>query len=553
MNPPTGISPAFEDARRLHAAGRLPEAERAYRELSTSAAHREPALASLADLYLQSGRTDKAISTLTALALEVPDSLDYCTRLAVVLERGGQSEAAVAQFQRLLALRPDLPDAHFNLALVYRNARRYSEAVSEYEAAIHHGIDRPEEVYSNLGVLSSEMRHADQARQMYEQALTIEPRYVPALFNLASLLEEQGEREQALGIYQQILEIEPAHRDALSRIAHAKRIECADDELIGTLKKAVAEASEDPLGRETLYFALGKVLDDIGDYGQAFEAYRLANALGKQRHMTYRRDLTEQAINNLIELFDAGWLQRAETTVEESPIFICGMFRSGSTLIEQILAGHPDVQIGGELDYLPWLVARRLAPYPERLRGITAAELELVGGEYLSRVRELFPNASNVTDKRPDNFLHLGLIRAMFPSARIVYTRRKQRDNCLSVYFQQFGGNLAYATDLWNTQHYYDLHERLMAHWQNILGESIFAVDYENLVRDPEPVLRALFDFLQLPWDDRCLDFQAAGQLVKTASLWQVREPLHEGSVDRWKNYERFVGKIGGVAGNNMI
>jgi len=544
VNASTGNSRAFEDAQRLHAAGRLPEAERVYRELSTSAEYREIALAALAELYLQSGRATEAINMLTALTQVVPDSLDYCSNLAGVLEQTGQAEAAVAQYQRLLALRPDFADAHFNLALVYRNARRYSDAVAEYEAAIRLGIDRPEEVYSNLGVLYADMRLADQARQMYEQALAIEPRYVPALFNLAGLLEEQGERKQALGVYQQILDIDPAHCDALSRTAHAKRIESADDELISALRRAIAADTRDSLGRETLYFALGKVLDDIGDYGQAFDAYRAANALGKQRNPTYRRDMTEQAFNGLIELFDTDWLQRSRTTCGASPIFICGMLRSGSTLIEQILAAHPDVQIGGELDYLPWLIARRFAPYPERLRNITATELEPVAGEYLSRVKELLPNASNVTDKRPDNFLHLALIRAMFPAARIVYTKRNSRDNCLSMYFQQLGGNLGYATDLGDIGHYYGQHERLMEHWRSLSGNNIFTVDYDELVGEPEPVLRKLLGFLGLPWNDACLEYQNAESLVKTASVWQVREKLHSRSRGRWRNYRPYVGDV---------
>ena len=541
MSNSTQNAQAFAEARRLHAAGRVAEAEQAYQQLVTLAEHREPVLLALAELYLQTGRVAQAIESLTALTQEVPDSLDYCTNLAVILEKGGQAEAAAAEYQRFLMRQPASANAHFNLALVFRNARNNAEAVAEYEAALQHGIDSPEEVYANLGVLYADMQQVDNARQAYAQALAIRPHYIPALFNLAGLLEEQGEREKACATYEQILEIDPGHADALSRVAHARRAESASDAMIGRLQNAITAARDEPAGRESLYFALGKTLDDIGDYEQAFDAYRSANLLGKRRTAAYRRDLTEQAVTGLIELFDADWLQRAAASGSASPIFVCGMFRSGSSLIEQILAAHPKIQTGGELDYLPWLLARRFAPYPESLRSISAEQIDSVASEYLEKVAALFPDAQHVTDKRPDNFLHLGLIRAMFPAARIVYTRRDRRDNSLSIYFQQLADDLAYATELANTLHYYDLHERLMTHWQKLLGESIFTVDYENLVRDPEPVLRALLDFLGLPWDKRCLEFHAAGTLAKTASLWQVRDPLHEDSVDRWKNYEPFI------------
>src|SRR5690606_26732668 len=157
----------------------------------------------------------------------------------------------------------------------------------------------------------------------------------------------------------------------------------------------------------------------------------------------------------LIDLFDAEWLERALTGSAEAPAFICGMFRSGSTLTEQILAGHPAITAGGEAGVLSSLIARRLSPYPERARSATREELGRLGTDYLRKLRELFPGEQVLTDKRPDNFLHLGLVKAMFPRARIIYTRRDPADNCLSIYFQQLDRNLGYATDLGNTAHYY--------------------------------------------------------------------------------------------------
>lgn len=454
-----------------------------------------------------------------------------------------QVEASITQYEQQLSTAPDDANARFNLALLYKMARRYADALSAYEAAIELQIDDVEEVYSNIGVLYSEMRQGDKAREMYEKALEIDADYVPALFNLAALFEETGERQPAIDLYRKILSIDPAHWDSLSRLAYAQRARSADDDIIGALRTAL-NTTKDPLVREGLCFALGKTLDDARQYGDAFAAYKTANESARSRNQPYDRNGAEQAVSMMMEFFSEDWLRQAETTSDAKPMFICGMFRSGSTLTEQILAAHPLVEAGSELDILPWLLTRRLTPFPQRLAGISGSELGPVADEYLSRVQELFPGTANVTDKRPDNFLHLGLVRAMFPKARIVHTRRDLHDNCLSVYFQQLGGDLSYATDLGDIAHYYRQQERLMDHWKRLLGDNIVTVDYDELVRAPEPVLRGLLEFLQLPWDGACLEFEKARSLVKTASIWQVRESLHTRSSGRWQNYETFVDNV---------
>jgi hypothetical protein len=220
------------------------------------------------------------------------------------------------------------------------------------------------------------------------------------------------------------------------------------------------------------------------------------------------------------------------------------MFRSGSTLTEQVLGSHPDVSAGGELDVLPWLLARRFASYPQGAANASRELIQAVADEYRSKLLDVFPSSRYVSDKRPDNFLHLGLIKAMFPSAKIIYTRRNPLDNCLSIFFQQLGGALSYSTNLEDIAHYYKLHERLMAHWQTVVGDNIHTIHYEDLVHEPEPVVRQLLRFLDLEWDEGCLNFTRADSLVKTASVWQVREELHSNSAGRWRNYASYLAHI---------
>ncbi|MGI9233484.1 MAG: tetratricopeptide repeat-containing sulfotransferase family protein [Woeseiaceae bacterium] len=532
---------SFAAAQKLHREGQLAEAEQAYRQLAGPGEQRERVLQPLVDLYLQSGHIQQAIETLVALVQEVPDSLPYSGHLAELLQTVGQAEAAIAVYERLLARQPDMADGHFSLAVTYKRNLQYQDAVRAYEKALALGIDRVEEVYSNLGVLHSDMRDAAKAKEMYERALEANADYVPALFNLAGLFDETGDRQSAIDIYERVLTNNPQHWDSLARLAQAQRVTDPEDELLDRLRAAVEQAGGDPLAQEGLYFALGKALDDVAAFEQASVAYTEANALGKRRNPPHDRQVTAKAFDELIALFDADWIERNTTESTASPIFVCGMFRSGSTLIDQMLGSHPEITAGGELEFLPWLIARNLGPYPQRVSGVSSHELQRIGEQYLSKTGELFRDAVNLTDKRPDNFLHLGLVKAMFPRARIVYTRREKRDTCLSIFFQQFGGNLSYAADVEDTADYYDQHVRLMRHWQACFGENIFTVDYDELVRSPEPVLRKLLEFLDVGWDARCLEFQRSEDAVKTASVWQVREGLHRTSSGRWRNYEALI------------
>lgn len=539
---PGSLPSELARARNLHAAGRFDEAEHAYRQ-SAQGPHREAVLQSLSELYMQAQRPDQAIEVLTTLVRERPDSLFHTARLATVLDGFGMPDRAMRQYRALLERQPDSAGAWFNLALLCKKEKRYAEAVAAYEKAAKLGIDHVEEVWSNLGVLYAETNRPKRAAAMYERALDIDPAYVPALFNRAGLHEEAGERAQAVALYQRVLEVSPGHWESLARIAHSGTATRDGQRIVRALQRAIDETGDGDLPRtEGLHFAFGKALEDLQRYDEAFAAYRRANETGSRlRNRPYLRDSTEKAIDRLIELFDAEWLEEASTETTASPIFICGMFRSGSTLVEHILGGHSAITAGGELDFLPWLLTRRLSPYPEAARKATPAQLQSIAAEYLARVRELFPGSETVTDKRPDNFLHLGIVKALFPHARIIYTKRDALDNCLSLYCQHLGGNLTYATDLSNAAHYYRQHERLMNHWASLFAENIFTVDYDRLVREPEPLVREMLAFLGLEEDDRGLDFTRGDHNVRTASIWQVRDPLHTRSSGRWRRYEPHV------------
>ncbi len=544
MNLPSDFRDALSEAKNMNVQGKFLEAERIYRALAAPGPHRGIALEALVELYVHQQRPDEAHNILTALTEEEPDSLHYCAQLANFLDSVGQTQTAVDEYLRLIERQPKLAVAHFNLALLLKKQQRNSEALAAYDEAIRLEIDQPEEVYSNMGVLYSEMQDAEKSREMYERALKIAPNYVPALFNLAGHFEESGEKQLAIEHYERILSIDPKNWKSLARLAYPGKVTAEDQGLIDRLTACIDDMKDDKRAQEGLYFALGKAYDDLETYDEAAAAFVAANEFSKQRVLPYTPAATEASFDRLIDIFDSGWIDRATTVSVASPVFICGMFRSGSTLLERMLGAHPAIAAGGELNVLAWLVSRHLGPFPQGVKDATKEQLQSIAEEYDTRVRELVPDSPVVIDKRPDNFLRVGLIRSIFPACKIIQTRRELRDNCLSVYFQQFDRSASYANDLQHIAHYYRQQERLFVHWQACAGDNICTVDYEELIESPELVLRRVLAFLGLEWDASVLDFQQGKGLVKTASIWQVRQGLHSGSRDRWRNYEALAKKI---------
>jgi tetratricopeptide (TPR) repeat protein len=477
-----------------------------------------------------------------------PDQPGSLLREAARLEQLGRPAEAAATYERILARWPDLPDCWYNLALLQRKLRRFDEALASYGEALARGVRQPEEVHLNRGViLADHLRQDAAAERELRAALALNPSYLPALQNLANLHEDLGRREEALATYARILELDPRAFESLARSAGLHRVERPGDPLIGRLRAALADPAASAAERASLGFALGRALDSCGEYGSAFAAYEAANRESRASAPAaprYDRGSQERFTDELMRTFrepvrSAGAQGSQEAAGAPRPIFICGMFRSGSTLAERLLAAHPLVTAGGELDLLPELVRTGPAPYPAALASLPESRVEALGKRYLAGLARLFPGAAYVTDKRPDNFLHIGLIKRLIPDARIVYTTRDPLDNCLSIFFLHLDQRMGYALDLLDTGHYYREYRRLMAHWKALYPEELLELNYDNLVADPRPAVERLLRFCGLPWDEACLTPAAGGGAVKTASVWQVREPLYRHSSGRSRHYRR--------------
>ena len=478
------------------------------------------------------------------------DNDDSLLRAAQRYRRAGLVTEAIGAYQKLLARRPDSPNSWYNLARLQRQAREYEAALGSYQRALDAGVESPEEIHLNRGVIFSDDLHRyAEAEREFETALKRNPAYTAALFNLATLREDLGQREAAERTYERILALEPSNLQALARYAQTQPAAETSDTLLQTLRACLNDARGDIAGRAGVGFALGRALDGRGDYGAAFAAYTEANHLSRvsagARFIPYDRAAHERFIDRIIAAFPApADSVQGTPPAPPAPVFICGMFRSGSTLIEQLLARHPLIGAAGELDWLPRIARETLAPYPNGAAVAPRQQLAGLAAQYREHLAAVFPGAAQVTDKRPDNFLYIGLIKRLFPTTKIVHTTRDPLDNCLSIFFLHLDQSMSYALNLLDIGHYYSQCMRLMGHWKKRFPGDILDVHYDTLVREPQALMHRLLGFLGLEWDEHCLEPPPTGRAVKTASAWQVRQSLYQSSSGRSRHYLEQLGEL---------
>jgi tetratricopeptide (TPR) repeat protein len=472
-----------------------------------------------------------------AILTETPDVL---MREATQLHLANKVPEAIQAYHGIVSRFPQLADAWYNLAVLQRQTFHFHEALDSYGRALRAGISRPEEVHLNRSVIYSDMlREFPAAMRELEQALTLNPGFSPALLNLASLHEDFGNRTQASALYARILMLEPKNFEALARFVNVQNARDADSNLIERLQQAIAEGAS-AHDSAALGFALGRLLDAKERYPEAFAAYRAANEASRAAaggaFVPY--DAVRQSIFTDRLIREGTPKASADVHGSPRPIFIVGMFRSGSTLTEQLIAAAPGLAPGGEIDFLPRLLTYELQPFFEGLALLDTARLNAIAARYREELRTVSKDAEYVSDKRPDNFLYIGFIKSLFPDAKIVHTTRDALDNCLSIYFLHLEQRMSYALDLKDIGHYYREYRRLMAHWKARYPNDILDFNYDAMVRNPEQALKGLYEFLGLNWNGRVPTVQARSAAIRTASVWQVREPLYQSSSGRARHYQ---------------
>ena len=503
----------------------------------------------------------------------------------------GDFSAATACYRRALALRPGFALAHNNLGLAFLGQGIHDQALASFEAALTHGGGMTG-AHINIGNTLMQMGEYEAAAHHYRQALdksvqanvqanvqadaqaadagcglaaalrklgktdaaiascqaTLQAaaQHSGAWALLGALRADQGDFAAARSAYEEALAHDARNAHALAGLAQTGKMSTADD---GWRQAAqtLAEDNLPPADEAALRFALGKYFDDCAEYEQAFASFQRANALLQTCSPPYQPDQHAAFVDKLIAVFDSAWfasIRRAERTGDDAlPVFVIGMPRSGTSLVEQMLAAHPEAYGAGELSF--WTRAL--------LRHNASALVSADGGrivrelarEYLQLLRQFSPDAQRIADKMPANFLMTGLIHAALPQARFIHVMRDPADTGLSIYFQHFDSAHAYANDLRSIAHYTLQYRRLMQHWRSLLPpDALLEVQYEELVTDPAAQSRRLIEFTGLPWDARCLEFTQHRRAVGTASNWQVRQPVNRNAIGRWRHYEQHIGPL---------
>ena len=567
MKSPAKASPVsqsmFAEALRHHQAGRAIEAERLYRRILQDDPRHAEALHMYGVLYLQVGRADIALTMIGKAIEQKPDYAEAHFGLGNALRQQGKAEAAIAAYRQALTLDSHLAAAHYNLGNAFQGQGAFDWAAACYKAAL---VCKPDyaEAHFNLGNARHVQGKLDEALTAFGRALAGQPDDAEAHYDRGNALQEQGRLEEAVAAYRRALIVSPAMAGAYSNHGHTlkdlgrfaaaeasyrraielvpgnvkfhhglaeiKRFEAADDAQLVLMESQRNLADADGY----LLFALGKAYDDLGEHERSFE-HLLAGNRQKRGLIRYDEAATLALFERLRVTFTAELLGGKSVAAPpgDGPIFIVGMPRSGTSLIEQILASHGQVFGAGELPLFERIVGK--GAFSENV-----ADLHHLGAQYSAALRRripaALPTAMRITDKLPQNFLYCGPIHLALPNARIIHARRDPIDTCLSCFSKLFTLGHPYSYDLAELGRYYRHYAKLMAHWRQVLPAGIMLeVAYEDLVGDVEGQTRRILDHCGLDWDEACLDFDKTERPVRTASATQVRRPIYTSSVGRWR------------------
>lgn len=533
--------------------GRLLDAEAIYRQIIQQYPDAHYAYHGLALVALDAGNDTLAIDLINR-AIAYDDKIaHYHSNLGEICRRSGRLEAAVAACERATVLAPKEAEAFYNLGLAYSASGLNVEAIRSYRKAIkiqpQHGF-----AHNNLGAVLERQGELAEAEKCYVRAVTINPQHVEAQNNLGVLYGEKGDIAKARDCFNKAIALSPYFVDAHFNLSSIKTYELNDPHL-QLLDAMILNSEQVAIDiRIKLYFAFAKALEDVREYDRSFGFYAEGNRL-KRSLIDYRPDKEIFIINKMKSIFTKTAVSNnfVENISGIQPIFIVGMPRSGSTLIEQILDCHPHVLGGGEQLLLGETIDEFLGDETfDKFIGLSPDQLISVGDKYLKKLRKLAPrNTSFVVDKMPANFFYLGAIRSMLPGAKIIHSMRNPLDSCFSCFGKLFKDEMNFTYSLKELGEYYTRYADLMGYWHEVLPANfILDVSYEMLVDNFEEEIRRILDFVGLPWSDQCLAFHENKRRSKTASVAQIQKPLYNTSVGRGVHYGVYLNDIKLLVGN---
>jgi tetratricopeptide (TPR) repeat protein len=474
-----------------------------------------------------------------------PDSaIDWYNKGNLQGQQGRFAEA-IAAYRRAIAIDPAFAEAYCNLGNALIEEDQLDAAIAAYQESIQLNANLPQ-AHNNWGSALKELGRPEEALLKCDRALQLDPSFASACFNRGSILQDLGRFEEAMAAYRKAIALKPMYPEAYYNLAQLKTFQRNDPDL-AMLESLERRAESLPADKEPfIHFALAKGLEDSQDYDHAFEQFAQGNA-AKRRLISYDEIATRDYFRCIAELFNAPLLNRCQGMGDTSPvpIFVVGMPRSGSTLVEQILSSHSRVHAGGELKTLSSVAGSVCGnpavalEYPASYSTLDSAAWRSLGEAYLRSIPALPEGKLRITDKMPGNFAYLGLIHLILPNARIVHTIRDPADTCLSCFSKLFVSGMPYTYDLAELGRYYRYYRKLMDHWRAVLPQgTILDVSYEELVNDLEGQSRRIIAHCNLEWDASCLGFNKNPRAVSTASNVHVRQPLFRSSIGRSRNYQ---------------
>jgi tetratricopeptide (TPR) repeat protein len=549
----TRLDPGSESAffalgKALALTGRGKDADRAFEQSFELAPERKEL--AYASRHHQEGRLDEAERMYRNVLRSNPRNVDALRLLANVVARTGRAGEAERLLQKAVSIAPDFAGAHTDLGNLLREQDRFEEAIAAHRRALELEPDNPKAHFLLAGTLAPAALTYDAIAE-FERTLELNPQHPGAWLGLGHALKTVGRQEEAIRAYRECARLKPDNGEIYWSLANLKTYRLSDDD-VRYMQERVDSGKLRSNSEVNFLFALGKACEDRGDYEQAWKHYVAGNH--KRRQEEWYDPVHTQVLNEAImDVFNAELLKEkaGAGSTDSAPIFIVGLPRSGSTLLEQILASHTRVEGTAELPYLGRVVSslsRNRADginYPAAVRELDPENLQALGNDYLRMARmHRVQGRPRFIDKMPNNFPHVGLLALILPNARVIDARRHPVDACVSCYRQLFARGQPFTYDLVDIGEYYLQYQKMMDHWHAVLPDRVLTVQYEELIADFEPQVRRLLEFCDLPWEHNCLQFYDTDRPVRTASSQQVRRPISSTAVGRWRNYEAHLGDL---------
>ena len=498
----------------------------------------------------KAGRLDQAEKLCRQVLQKNPRHVDALRMLGLIAAAAGDLEDAEHLLRQALEQAPDHLPAMFELGRVLKELDHHEQAIEVYRAITEQQPDNPKAHFRLAGALGPAAL-TEQSAAAYQRCLELAPEHAGAWLGLGHMLKTLGQQEEGISAYQRCLEIEPDFGEVYYSLANLKTYRF-DDAQIDEMKQRVASEAVKEISEVNFLFALAKAYEDRKDYAQAWHYYEQGNA--KQRMLVnYDPVQTETVNDDLVNFFNAEFFSTHQGVgnPDPAPIFVLGMPRSGSTLVEQIIASHSQVEGTSELPYIGRIsksLNRNRADgmrYPKVLTELEPRHFQRLGQDYLQMAAmHRVEGTPRFIDKMPNNFPSVGLIHSILPNAKIIDARRHPMDACLGNLKQLYAKGQTFSYDQSDIGEYYLQYQRMMDHWDEVLPGKVLRVQYEDTVADLETQVRRILQYLELPWEDNCLNFHATERAVRTASSEQVRQPIYTSGVDFWRNYEPYLDEL---------